>query len=94
MTKRKVPESLLPHLQRYKERLEAIQPLSDDARQLLSAMGFLHLFLEIRMLFPSYEEAYEYLESQHERITGERMYSEYDSFRRGYLRWKTNTRSP
>ena len=74
--------------QRYQERLETIPALRNDARMLLSAKGFLHLFLEIRTLFPSYEEAYEYLESQHERITGERMYSEYDSFRRGYLRWK------
>jgi hypothetical protein len=41
------------------------------------------------MLYPTYEEAYEMLEEQHERITGSRMYSEYDSFRRGYLRWKT-----
>ena len=34
------------------------------------------------------EDAYEMLEEQHERITGARMYSEYHSFRRGFLRWK------
>ena len=27
-------------------------------------------------------------------ITGARMYSEYHSFRRGFLRWKTKKRSP
>lgn len=60
----------------------------------LSAQGFLDYFLEIRMLFPTYEDAYEMLESQVERITGERMYSEYSSFRIQYLRWKTKKRSP
>ena len=46
------------------------------------------------MRFPTYEDAYEMLEEQVERITGKRMYSEYDSFRRGYLRWKNEKRSP
>lgn len=41
------------------------------------------------MLYQTYEDAYEMLESQVERITGERMYSEYSSFRIQYLRWKT-----
>ncbi|MBQ7750705.1 MAG: hypothetical protein IJR77_05710 [Bacteroidales bacterium] len=40
------------------------------------------------------EDAYEMLEEQVERITGARMYSEYHSFRRGFLRWKTKKRSP
>ena len=59
------------------------------ARKLLSPQGFLYTFLEIRMLYQTYEDAYEMLESQVERITGERMYSEYSSFRIQYLRWKT-----
>ena len=74
---------------RYEAELGSIAPLCPQARKLLSAEGFLDLFLEIRMLYPTYEEAYEMLEEQHERIIGSRMDSEYDSFRRGYLRWKT-----
>ena len=79
---------------RYEDELGAIQPLSPAARKLLSPEGFIDYFLEIRMLYPTYEDAYEMLEEQHERITGSRMYSEYSSFRRGYLRWKTKKRSP
>ena len=73
---------------------QSIEPLSDLARKLLSQEGFLDLFLEVRMLYPTYEDAYEMLEEQVERITGERMYSEYSSFRIQYLRWKTKKRSP
>ena len=79
---------------RYENELGTIPALSPAARKLLSPQGFLDYFLEIRMLFPTYEDAYEMLEEQHERITGERMYSEYDFFRRVYLRWKTKKRSP
>ena len=75
--------------QRYEEEFSAIPPLSEDARKLLSPAGFLYTFLEIQMLYQTYEDAYEMLESQVERITGERMYSEYSSFRIQYLRWKT-----
>ena len=32
-------------------------------------------FLELRQLFPTYEQAYEELEAQHERITGKWMYA-------------------
>jgi len=80
---------------RYEKELNEIEPLSDLARKLLSQEeGFLDLFLEVRMLYPTYEDAYEMLEEQVERITGARMYSEYHSFRRGFLRWKTKKRSP
>ena len=68
--------------------------LSAEARKLLSPQGFLYTFLEIRMLYQTYEDAYEMLEEQVERITGKRMYSEYDSFRTVYLRLKTKKRSP
>lgn len=71
---------------RYEDELGAIQPLSPAARKLLSPEGFIDYFLEIRMLYPSYEEAYEVLEDYHEAITGRRKYSEYDSFRRQYTR--------
>ena len=80
--------------QRYEEQLSAIPALSAEARKLLSPQGFLYTFLEIRMLYQTYEDAYEMLEEQVERITGKRMYSEYDSFRTVYLRWKTKKRSP
>ena len=64
-------------------------------RKLLSAEGFLSYFLELRQLFPTYEQAYEELEAQHERITGKWMYAEYDTFRRVYKRWlKKEKRSP
>ena len=40
----------------------------------------------MRSLFPTYEEAYEMLEEQHERITGHWRYSECDTFRTVYKR--------
>ena len=94
MAKRKISEMQTTVRQRYEGQLKSIDPLSDLARKLLSQEGFLDLFLEVRMLYPTYEDAYEMLEEQHERITGKRMYSEYHSFRRGFLRWKTKKRSP
>ena len=94
MARRKLSEAQHAARHRYEAELDTIPPLCPLARKLLSAEGFLDFFLEIRMLYPTYEEAYEMLEEQHERITGERMYSEYDSFRIQYLRWKTKKRSP
>ena len=93
MARRIVSEMQLRARQRYEELLSAIPALSAEARKLLSPQGFLYTFLEIRMLYQTYEDAYEMLESQVERITGERMYSEYSSFRIQYLRWKTKKRS-
>ena len=90
MARRKVSEMQIRVRLRYENELGAIPALSPAARKLLSAQGFLDYFLEIRMLFPTYEDAYEMLEEQVERITGKRMYSEYDSFRTVYLRWKKN----
>ena len=94
MARRKVSEMQLRVRQRYEEQLSAIPALSAEARKLLSPQGFLYTFLEIRMLYQTYEDAYEMLEEQVERITGKRMYSEYDSFRTVYLRLKTKKRSP
>lgn len=85
---------MLTYRRQQEKRLEAIPALTDDVRSLLSPDGFLSLFLEIRGLYPTFEEAYEYLESQHERIIGYRMYSEYDSFRRVILRWRNEKRLP
>lgn len=89
MAKRRINDAQITVRQRYEEEFSAIPPLSEDARKLLSPAGFLYTFLKIRMLYQTYEDAYEMLESQVERITGERMYSEYSSFRIQYLRWKT-----
>ena len=94
MARRKISEMQTIVRQRYEEEISAIPPLSAEARKLLSPQGFLYTFLEIWMLYPTYEDAYEMLEEQVERITGERMYSEYSSFRIQYLRWKTKKRSP
>ena len=95
MARRKVSEMQIRVRLRYENELGAIPALSPAARKLLSAQGFLDYFLEIRMLFPTYEDAYEMLEEQHERITGKWMYAEYDTFRRVYKRWlKKEKRSP
>lgn len=94
MARRKISEMQTTVRQRYEEKFSAIPPLSENARKLLSPAGFLYTFLEIRMLYQTYEDVYEMLESQVERITGERMYSEYSSFRIQYLRWETKKRSP
>ena len=75
--------------------LEAIPALSPAAQKLLTPEGFLSYFLEMRSLFPTYEDAYYELERQHERITGQTMYAEYDTFRRVYKRsLKKEKRSP
>ena len=87
MAKKSISEAQIRARLRYEKELNEIEPLSPLARKLLSAQGFLDYFLEIRMLFPTYEDAYEMLEEQHERIIGKRMYSEYHFFRRGLLRW-------
>lgn len=88
MIKRKVTEEQMRQREQLVSELEAIPALSPAARKLLTAEGFLAYFLEARMLFPTYEEAYEFLEDQHERITGRWMYSEYASFKIQYQRWK------
>ena len=90
MARRRISDAQITVRKRYEEKFSAIPPLSEDARKLLSPAGFLYTFLEIRMLYQTYEDAYEMLESQVERITG----SEYSSFRIQYLRWKTKKRSP
>lgn len=56
-------------------------PLPPSAIALWHGLMYIDYFLEIRMLYPSYEEAYEVLEDYHEAITGRRKYSEYGSFR-------------
>lgn len=49
----------------------------------------------LRSIFPIYEDAYYELERQHECITGDTMYAEYDTFRRVYKRsLKKEKRSP
>lgn len=49
----------------------------------------------MRSIFPTYEDAYYELERQHERITGDTMYAEYDTFRMVYKRsLKKEKRSP
>lgn len=81
MARRKIPESFTKFRRHYESVLESIPPLNEVARKLLSPQGFLDIYMEIKMLYPTQEEAYEKLEEQVERITGKRMYSEYDSFR-------------
>lgn len=88
MAKKSISEVQIRARLRYEKELNEIEPLSPLAREFLSAQGFLDYILEIRMLFPTYEDAYEMLEEQHERITGKQMYSEYHSFQRRLLRWK------
>lgn len=95
MIRRKVSEEQVRQREQLARELGAITALSPAARKLLSAEGFLDYFLKTRMLFSTYEDAYYFLEEQHERLTGEWMYSEYDSFRAVYKRWlKKQKRSP
>lgn len=87
MLRRKITDAMLKFRETIEAKLGTIPALSDSARKLLTAQGFLDYFLEIRGFYPTYEDAYEMLETQHERITGRRMYSEYHSFRAVYKRW-------
>ena len=81
MARKKLPDSFTKYRKHYESILEAIPPLSGVARKLLSPQGFLDIYMEIRTLYPTQEEAYEKLEEHVERISGKRMYSEFDSFR-------------
>ena len=61
--------------------LSSIASISPQVRELMSVEGFARWFGRMKMLYPTYEEAYEALEAHYERIFGCRRYSEYDSFR-------------
>ena len=84
--KKKLDDSQLARQKEFKARMDALQPLSDDARRFLSPEGFLDIFLKVRSDFTSNWEAYETLEDYHQALFGYRKYSEYDSFRRQYTR--------
>lgn len=65
---------------RIENALNAITPLSEMGRRLLSPEGFIELFFEMRYLYPTYNDAYERLEQTHEAVFGHRRYCEYRSF--------------
>lgn len=73
--------------------LSALAPISPQVRELMTVEGFARWFGRMKMLYPTYEEAYEALERHYERIFGSRRYSEYDSFRSVAMR-KCNNVSP
>jgi len=81
MARRKNTPTQIRIRERYEQRLAAIEPLTPDCKKLLSAEGFEEFYLEMRMLYPSAQDAYEKLEEFHERVTGHRRYSEFNSFR-------------
>ena len=55
--------------------------------RLITVEGFIDYYLEMRDLYPTYEEAYERLEDFYIDFTGHRKYSEFSSFRRVMTRW-------
>jgi hypothetical protein len=75
-------ESQLARRNRIEAELSAIPAISASARKLTSQEGFIDYFLDMRDLYQSYLEAYERLEDFHIAVTGQRRYSEYDSFRK------------
>ena len=64
MIRRKVTEEQVKIRERIMAELGAIPALSPAARKLLTAEGFLSYFLELRQLFPTYEQAYEELKQK------------------------------
>ncbi|MFR9500657.1 MAG: hypothetical protein SNH18_09470 [Rikenellaceae bacterium] len=73
-------------VKRLNEKLSKIEPVSAEARQLLTTDGFINYYLEMRNLYSSYLEAYEVLEEHYTRITGRRRFSDFDSLRRAISR--------
>lgn len=66
--------------------LSVLAPISPEVRELMTVEGFARWFGRMKTLYPTYEEAYEALESHYQRLTGRRRYSEYSSFRLVYNR--------
>jgi hypothetical protein len=79
---KKYTDSQLARRTRVEAELSSIPAIPTAARKLTSAAGFADYYLEMRDLYQSYLEAYERLEDFHIAVTGQRKYSEYDSFRR------------
>lgn len=55
-----------------------------DKEFLRGAKGFMQRYLRNRTYYAKCQEAYEVTERQHEALTGERRYKNYDSFRSAY----------
>ena len=75
-------DSQLVRRTRVEAELSAIPAIPTAARKLTSQEGFIDYFLDMRDLYQSYLEAYERLEDFHIAVTGQRRYSEYESFQR------------
>ena len=75
-----------PHKVARREKIEselsAIPPIDPAMKKLISADGFADYYFEMMDLYPSQMEAYERLEDFHIQVTGQRRYSEFDSFRK------------
>lgn len=86
-----------PHKKARRERIEselaAIPPLNPAMKKLLSVEGFADYYFEMQDLYPSQREAYERLEDFHIQVTGQRRYSEFDSFRKALTVRLNNKRS-
>ncbi len=84
---KKYTDSQLARRTRVEAELSAIPAIPAAARKLTSQEGFIDYFLDMRDLYQSYIEAYERLEDFHIAVTGQRKYSEYDSFRKVLQRY-------
>jgi hypothetical protein len=79
---KKYSDSQLARRTRVEAELSSIPAIPAAARKLTSAAGFADYYLEMRDLYQSYMEAYERLEEFYVVVTGQRRYSEYESFQR------------
>ncbi len=84
---KKYTDSQLARRTRVEAELSAIPAIPAAARKLTSQEGFIDYFLDMRDLYQSYLEAYERLEDFHITVTGQRKYSEYDSFKKVFQRY-------
>jgi hypothetical protein len=80
-------DSQLARRTRVEAELSAIPVIPAAARKLTSLEGFIDYFLDMRDLYQSYVEAYERLEEFYVTVTGQRRYSEYDSFKKVFQRY-------
>lgn len=95
MPRKRITQEMLERQRRREAEIAAIPELSDAVQRIVSREGFLQLFHELRDNYSTPKEAYYFLEAQHERITGEWKYSEYNSFLNQYYRWlRDEKRSP
>ena len=78
---KKLPPDYLTKRQRLLAPLRNAAAMDPAAREVITKQGFIRYFLALQPYYLTNEQAYEAVESEHLRITGQRKYAEYISFK-------------